>query len=119
MDRVRFVSHQGKQILFVDITNCTAAEVAGIAADAEAIITQQPPGSALIMADFAGAQFTKEAVNRIKEATARDRPHVRRTAWVGTENLPEVFYKAIRTFSLREFPCFKTREEALDFLVKE
>ena len=38
---------------------------------------------------------------------------------VGAESLPEVFYKALKTFARREFPRFKTREEALDWLVRE
>ena len=73
----------------------------------------------LIMAEFAGAQFTKDAVTRLKEVTTYDRPYVKRAAWVHTGGLPTVFYKAIKTFSRREFPTFETREEALDFLARD
>ena len=38
---------------------------------------------------------------------------------VGAESLPEVFYEALKTFSRREFPRFKTREQALEWLVQE
>jgi anti-sigma B factor antagonist len=38
---------------------------------------------------------------------------------VGAESLPEVFYEALKTFSRREFHRFKTREEAMDWLVRE
>jgi hypothetical protein len=34
-----------------------------------------------------------------------------------TENLPQVLLDSIRTFSQRQIPIFKTREEALDYLV--
>jgi hypothetical protein len=34
-------------------------------------------------------------------------------AWVGAENFPELFSESVRNFSHREFPGFKTREEAL------
>ena len=55
----------------------------------------------------------------MKEVAVSDRPYVKRSAIVGAEGLPKVFYEALRTFSRREFPRFKTREEALDWLVKE
>jgi hypothetical protein len=38
---------------------------------------------------------------------------------VGKESLPEVFYQALKTFSQREFPRFNTREEAMDWLVRD
>jgi len=37
---------------------------------------------------------------------------------LGAESLPKVFYEGLKTFSRREFPRFKTRNEALDWLVK-
>jgi hypothetical protein len=73
----------------------------------------------LVLADFAEAQFSREAVTRIKEVTTHDRPFVKRAAWVHTGNLPKVLYDAIKTFSQREFPTFETREQALEFLVAD
>lgn len=83
------------------------------------VVTAQPENSVLLMADFAGAHFSKDAVTRIKEVTTYDRPYVKRAAWVQTETLPKVLYEAIKTFSQREFPTFATREEALDFLARD
>ncbi len=48
-----------------------------------------------------------------------DRPYVKRSAWVGVESLPQVFYEHFKNFSQRELPAFKTREEAMDWLVQE
>ena len=73
----------------------------------------------LVLADFAEARFSRDAVARIKEVTTHDRPFVKRAAWVHTGNLPKVFYDAIKTFSQREFPTFETREQALEFLVED
>jgi hypothetical protein len=118
-DRVRFIAHQGKQILVADFTNCTPEEVIAVTDEVRAVVTAEPENSVLIMAEFEGAQFTKDAVTRLKEVTTYDRPYVKRAAWVHTGGLPTVFYKAIKTFSQREFPTFEAREEALDFLVQE
>jgi len=48
-----------------------------------------------------------------------DRPYVKRAAMVGAEHFPRVFYDALKIFSQREFSRFKTREEAMDWLVEE
>jgi hypothetical protein len=55
----------------------------------------------------------------MKEAAVFDKPFIKKTAWVGAENLPDVFSESIRSFSRREFPSFETREEALAWLVKD
>ncbi len=119
MERVRFIQHKGKRVLLLDFRNCTPEEVASISAQVRQTVMQEPKDSVLALADFTGAQFSRDAVTRIKETTAMDRPFVKRAAWVGTENLPKVFYDAIRTFSVREFPVFNTREEALEYLTQE
>jgi hypothetical protein len=55
----------------------------------------------------------------MKEVLVRDRPFVKRSAWVGVESVPKVYYENIKTFSQRDFPPFKTRQEAMDWLVEE
>lgn len=117
MDRIQFVTHHGQRILVLDFTGCTPEEVAAISGQAPAIVTKEPEGSVLVVADFSGAEFSREAVEQIKIATAFDRGHVRRAAWVLTENLPKTLFDSIRSFSAREFAVFGSREEALDYLV--
>ena len=41
MDRVRWITHQGKQILFLDLTNCTAQEVIQWVNEVQRIVTTQ------------------------------------------------------------------------------
>src|SRR6266852_6540585 len=119
MDRVRFITHQGKQILLVDLTDCNAEEVTTIVGEVPRIVTTQPRKSVLTLCDLTGTQFSRAAVTRMKEVAVFDRPYVKRAALVGAESLPKVFYEALKTFSRREFHRFKTREEAMDWLVRE
>jgi hypothetical protein len=118
-DRIRCVEHQGKQILLVDLSHCTPAEVAKIALVVPSYVTSEPRGSVLLLADFTGAEFDRIAIERMKESTVFDRPHLKRSAWVGIEKLPKVFYEHIKNFSQRDLPAFETREEAMDWLVSE
>ncbi|SRR5713101_3522048 len=118
-ERIRFISYRGRQILLVDGSNCNAEEVAKLARLAPTYVRAQPLGSVLLMADFTGATVDKAALPSIKEATVYDRPYLKRSAWVGAEALPKIFYENIKTFSQRDLPTFKTREEALEWLVAE
>ena len=118
-NRVRFLRYQGQRILLIDMTNCSPEEVTAIAEKVRRVVTAQPRESVLILTDLTGAQFTRDAVTRVKEVAVFDRPYVKKSAMVGTEAMPEVFYQALKTFSRREFPRFKSRKEAMDWLVRE
>ena len=118
-DRIRFISHQGHAILLVDVSHCKAAELEKISRLVPSYVTAEPHGSVLLLADFTGAELNKEAVNALKQGMVFDRPYLKRSAWVGTESIPKVFYENIKSFSQRDLPTFKTREEAMDWLVKE
>ena len=118
-DRIGFVEHKGKQILLADLSHCKPREVEKIALLVPSYVTSEPHGSVLLLADFTGAEFDRIAIDRLKEAAVFDRPHLKRSAWVGIEKLPKVFYEHIKTFGQRDLPTFTTREEAMDWLVSE
>jgi hypothetical protein len=117
MDRIRFIEHRGQQVLLVDFSDCTPEEVAAVADLVPETITRQPLGSLLLLGDFSRAEFTREAFERVKVAAALDQPHLKRSAWVLTDNLPKALHDSVQSFSSREIPSFATREEALDYLV--
>ena len=118
-NRIRFISHRGKKILLVDCSNCSAEELGDLVELVPARVTAEPLGSVLLMADLTGSTIDKKALERVKPALVFDRPHLKRSAWVGTDTLPKVFYEHLKSFSQRELPTFKTREEALEWLVRD
>jgi len=118
-DRIRFIAHQGKQILVVDLSHCAAAEIEKILRELPEVVATRPRGSVLIFSDFTAASFDAEAMRVMKEAAVFDKPYVKKTAWVGAENFPLEFAQSLRNFSRREFPTFKSRDEALAWLVKD
>lgn len=117
--RLRFIKHKGKAIYQVDFTNCTSKELVLLLDQIRASVSNRPPNSVLIFADFTGAHLDKQAATRMKEVLVLDRPFVKKSAWIGTESVPEVFYEHFKNFSQRDFPIFRTREDALDWLVAD
>jgi hypothetical protein len=118
-DRLRFIKHKGHAIYVIDLTNCTAKELLLLVEQVRADVARQARGSMLILADFTDAEVDKKVATRMKEVLVLDRPFVKRSAWVGAESLPHVFYEHFKNFSQRDFPTFNTRAEAMDWLVKE
>jgi hypothetical protein len=118
-ERLRFIKHKGQAIFIIDLSHCAAKEILLLMDQVKEIVARHAPGSMLTLADFTGAEVDKKVAMRIKEVTVLDRPYVKRSAWVGMESVPHVLYENIKTFSQREFPAFKTRDEAMDWLVAE
>jgi hypothetical protein len=118
-EHIAFIEHKGQRILLIDLSDCAGDELATVIRLVPTYVTSEPRGSVLLLADFTGAEFDRIAIERLKESAVFDRPHLKRSAWVGIESLPKVFYDHIKSFSRRDLPAFKTREEALDWLVKK
>jgi hypothetical protein len=118
-DPIRFIEHQGKKILLVDFTNADAHDMLLLLEELRTMVAQHPRGSLVILSEFAGATVDHEVATKIKEVLTRDRPFVKKTAWVGTESIPHAFMENFHNFSQREIATFKTREEAMDWLVAE
>jgi hypothetical protein len=117
--RIRWIAHKDRQIILVDFSHCSAAEVEKILREVPDVVTTRPRSSVLILSDFTGASFNDEAIRAMKEAAVFDKPYIKKTAWLGAEYIPPEFVDVLRSFSRREFPAFKSREEALAWLVTD
>lgn len=118
-ERLKFIKHKGHAIYLIDFRYCAAKELLILLDQVRADISRHDPHSVLALADFTGADIDKNVATRVKEILVLDKPYVKRSAWVGTESLPHVFYEHFKSFSQRELPLFKTREEAMDWLVTD
>ncbi|HUO13679.1 MAG TPA: hypothetical protein VMX38_01735 [Verrucomicrobiae bacterium] len=118
-NRLHFIKHKGHAIFVIDFSHCTAKEILLLLDQVRADVARHAPGSVLTLGDFSGAEVDKKVATRIKEVLVLDRPYVKKSAWVGIQSLPHVFYENFKSFSQREIPAFNTREEAMDWLVAE
>lgn len=118
-EHIRFISHQGKQILLLDVSNCSSAEVEKIFRAVPEFVTTRRRGSVLILSDFRGASIDQEAIRIMEETAIFDKPYVKKSAWTGAENFLRGLCENLGRFSRREFHVFQTREEALAWLAKD
>ncbi len=118
-ERLQFISHKGKNVLLCDFSGCTTHEMMRLLNLIRAEVAEHPRNSLLTLADYTGAHIDREVAARMKEVLVFDRPYVKRSAMVGAQSLPKVIHENITSFSQREIPAFATREEAIDWLVKD
>ena len=118
-ERLRFVKHKGHAIFVIDFSHCSSKEMLFLLEQIRVIVARHAPGSMLTLSDFTGAEIDRKVATRAKEVLVLDRPYVKKAALVGTDSLPHVFYENFKSFSQRELPTFKTRTEAMDWLVEE
>jgi hypothetical protein len=118
-ERIRFIDHQGKRILLVDLSNCPVKQLENVIRIVPDYVTVEPLGSVLVLTDFTGAQFDRDAVRAIKETAVFDKPFVKKSALVGIEALPASFYEELKSFSRRDMTIFGTRDAALAWLADE
>jgi hypothetical protein len=119
LERIRFITHEGKQILFVDFSYCSVSETEETARAVPDYVTVQPLGSVLLLVDFTEAAISLESIRTMQQNAIFDKPYIKRSAWMGTSSLPDSFRLELSNYSRREFPVFQSRREALQWLVEE
>jgi hypothetical protein len=118
-ERIQFINYQNKLILLVDFSNCPPDEVGKIARAVPDYVATQPRRSVLALSDFTGTIFDEDAIRVIKETAVFDKPYVKKSALVGGVHLAEDLGQKLRDFSRRKFATFKSRHEALTWLIEE
>jgi hypothetical protein len=116
-DPIRFIDHQGQRILLVDLSHCPINQLEKLIRSVPDYITIQPLASVLVLTDFTGAAFDRDAIRAVKETAVFDKPFVKKSALVGMEGLPASFYEELQSFSRRDMTIFKNRDAALAWLV--
>jgi hypothetical protein len=118
-ERMKLITEQGKQILLIDFSHCTAGTVEEIARKIPDYVTTQPLRSVLMLVDFTAATVDEEATRVMKESAVFNKPHVKKSAWIGAVSLPKTVHAEVIKFSGREMPMFSSKDAAISWLVSD
>jgi hypothetical protein len=116
-ERVKFIRHQEKEILFLDFSNSGTEEVLKIIEDAKRVISTKPENSLLTLTDVTNARFNEEVGEGMKQFTAHNKPYVKAAAVVGITGLKRVIFGAVMAFSKRNLQSFDDMEQAKHWLI--
>ncbi|HTG00146.1 MAG TPA: hypothetical protein VK654_06120 [Nitrospirota bacterium] len=119
MDRIAFITHDGREILLLDFSSLRANEAIALIEPAKAVISSKPQNSVLTLTDVTDLRFNEELSQKMVEFTTHNKPYVRAAAVVGITGLRQVIYNAVIAFSKRHIATFDTRDDAKKWLVAQ
>jgi hypothetical protein len=117
VDRVQFITHQGKEILYLNFSQCTTDETLEIIEASKKAIVTRPEHSVLTLTDVTNARFDDRVTDEMKKFTAHNKPYVKAGAVVGVVGLKKILFEAVLMFSKRKLHIFDTLDQAKDWLV--
>jgi hypothetical protein len=120
MERTRFIEHGGRRILLLDFTGLSPDAAQPAIEESRAMVARQPrDGSLLTCTDVTGATYDQKVVDGLKELSVHNRPYVAAAAVVAESGIKRAMVSLVGLFSKRKLHAFPTREEALDWLVRQ
>ena len=117
--RIEFVEYNGKRVLIVDCSKCSAREMEDIARKVPDYVTTQDRQSVLVLSDFRETGFDRETVRTMKESAVFNKSYVKKSAWIGTSSFVLDLKRELESFSHRRFCIFDSRDDALNWLTAD
>jgi len=119
-ERVRFITYKGKKILLEDFSDMTDQdELVSLIRKGAQLTRQQPPKSALVLVDMTHTRYDSRSSQEAKETVKGNTPFIKGSALAGITGIMEIIVRAINAFAGREVKTFRTRDEALEWLIKQ
>jgi hypothetical protein len=117
--RIQVIDYKGKEIIYLDFSDCNVNEVFEIIEIAKKIIRIQPLNSVLTLTNVSGTKYNREIIQAMKEFANGNKPFVKAGAVIGIDGLKRVVYDAITRFSERNLPAFDDNKKAKDWLIRQ
>ena len=117
-ERVRFMSHKGDELLYIDFRDCSKVELERNVMRAASIIRSSPPGSLLTLTLLHGLTYNEDTTRLFKDYVRGNRPYVLAAAVVGLDYLRRIIFPLNRLTG-RKLRAFDDIENAKDWLVDE
>jgi hypothetical protein len=119
MASAKFISHAGRQIVFLDFANCDVEQTLQVIAEGAKLIRAQPLKSVSILSDFTGASSDPRLLAAMRTFTAGNEPFVLASAIVGLSRVAKIFYEIIVKFTRRVIPIFADTDQAKGWLIAQ
>jgi hypothetical protein len=119
MERVTFIQHKGKKMLYLNFAGCKADEVLEVIEQGKAAIRTQLKQSVLTLTDVTNAAFNSEVSDAMKEFVVHNKPFVAASAVVGVTGLKKVIFNAVMKISGRHLHAHDSLDQAKDWLASQ
>lgn len=112
------ITYKGKKIIYLNFSDLKKKpNIIQLESDGGKIIQQQDINSALVLTNMKNMFFDYEIRNHFIEVAKANHPHVKASAVFGLYGLISLMYGNFIEKSGRNIKLFKSKKEALDYLV--
>ena len=117
-DRARWITHNGKQIVYIDYTGLSSTNEGEFikALDEAKEFILNAGKNLLVLVDVRDSYGNSSIVKRMKEDGETEKPFVAKEAVVGISGFKEMLLKGVKLFTKIDINPFKTLDEAKDWL---
>ncbi|HEX9108462.1 MAG TPA: hypothetical protein VF832_14560 [Longimicrobiales bacterium] len=122
MERTQIIQHRGTPVVLLDYSGLRveAETLVEIDKSKQFIVRHlKPDGTHLTLTDGTDASYTPRVLEALKQLAAHDKPYVKAGAAVSNSRLVRVVVAAVAVFTGRHIPVFPTRDQALEWLMKQ
>lgn len=118
-DRVSWIEHKGKKILYVDYSNATAEETLPAIESQKSLIMTQDKHSVLNLINVTNTGYNKQSWSEMRQAAKDTGRNTKAVAMIGVVDLKKFFFKVVKmvTKGGDKIRDFNNIEEAKDWLV--
>lgn len=117
---IELIKHKGKIVIFCDYTHCKNNEESIKMLHTCSAYFQEISEPLLVISDITNVLGSKEFMNEAKKLKHEvfDK-RIKKGALLGVTGMKKVLLKSYNIFSKHKREAFDTKEEALDYLVKD
>lgn len=115
----RWIRWNDREVLYQDFTSCQS-DFAALQREVDAVdalITRQPRGSVIALADLTDTVASAGAVQLFKLSASQTKPFIARQALIGITGMKRYAAQTVAMFAGQPMRVFDTRDVALDWLV--
>ena len=119
MDKVRWINYKGNEIFVIDYSGCNENEMIEILYEAKRILLQE--NKKVLILDIVGKRnyVTPKYINVLKKEMKFVEPFILKNAVVGLSDVQVWILKGINLWAKTKIVHFKSKEEALEYLVSD
>jgi len=116
---IEWINHKGKKILYIDYAGLSSKEELEQIEKATKTLVETNDKNNLTLTNLVNAKVDQEFVDMSKVKGKISGQYTKKAAVVGVEGVRKVLLRAVNAFSGNPREPFSTKEEALEWLVKD
>jgi len=116
--RVKFITHQGKEILSIDFSSLKWEEFLRTMEEAKNTIATRPKSSVLTLTNVERAHFSPEISDPMKAYIIHNKPYVKAGAVIGLDGLKMFMFNVMNRLAGRSLQAIDGEDAAKEWLVE-